>query len=254
MHKIKVGISSCLLGQAVRYNGGHKHSETCSGDLGRYFDYVPVCPEVGIGLGVPRKPIRLVGDPADPRAVGVENPDFDVTARLQDFGRKKAPELADLSGYIFIKGSPSCGLFRVKVYRRNGYPEATAGTGIYAKVITDSYPLLPVEEDGRLQDPVLKENFVTRVFAYAHWQALKQQGLSARRLIEFHSRYKYTLLAHDRQAYSELGRLLADAGREDPEALGQSYFARLMQALTKKATRRTHTSVAKPISNPTRMI
>ncbi len=243
MSGIKVGISSCLMGQEVRYNGGHKHSRLCTHELARYFAFVPVCPEVGIGMGVPRKPIRLVGDPANPRAVGVENPDLDYTDALKRFGQEKAAELQDLCGYVFIKGSPSCGAFRVKVYRDNGYANEESGVGVYAREIMDAHPLLPVEEAGRLTDPVLKENFVTRVFAYDDWRRLCREPLSAHALTRFHARYKYTLMAHDPQSYSSLGRMLADAGRQDVEVLGSRYFEALMQALTKKANRRSHTNV-----------
>lgn len=241
--KIRVGISSCLLGEEVRYNGGHKHSPVCTRELGRYFDFVSVCPEVSVGLGVPRKPIRLVGDPHDPDAVGVDDHNFNVTAALKEFSREKVKQLDDLCGYIFIKGSPSCGLFRVKVYNDKGYPQEESGRGIYAKALTDAWPLLPVEESGRLMDAVLKENFITRVFAYRNWRDLQAGGLSASKLIDFHSRYKYTLMAHDPQSYSDLGRMLADAGKQDPEQLGERYFEALMGSLAKKASRRSNTNV-----------
>ena len=240
---IKVGISSCLLGEEVRYNGGHKHSTLCTRDLARYFDFVSICPEVGIGMGVPRKPIRLVGDPADPQAVGVDDPAKNVTDSLKAFGREQAGTLDDLSGYIFIKGSPSCGLFRVKVYNDRGMPQEQTGRGIYARVITDTFPLLPVEESGRLGDAVLKENFITRVYAWHNWHALKATGLTAAKLTDFHARYKYTLMAHNPQSYSALGRMLADAGNQDPQDLGNAYFAALMTALQQKASRKSNTNV-----------
>jgi uncharacterized protein YbgA (DUF1722 family)/uncharacterized protein YbbK (DUF523 family) len=241
--RIQVGISSCLLGEEVRYNGGHKHSTLCTRDLGRYFDFVSVCPEVGIGLGVPRKPIRLVGDPSDPQVVGTDNPDQNVTQALKDFAREKVRDLTELCGYIFIKGSPSCGLFRVKVYNDKGYPQEETGRGVFARVVTDTYPLLPVEEAGRMQDAVLRENFVTRVFAYHNWQQLVKEGLTAHKLIEFHSRYKYTLMANNPQSYTDLGRLLADAGKQNVHALGETYFKGLMESLTRKASRRSNTNV-----------
>lgn len=241
--RIKVGISSCLLGEEVRYNGGHKHSSLCTRDLGRYFEFLSVCPEVGIGLGVPRKPIRLVGNPHDPDVVEVGDPTRNVTRQLKDFSQNRIPALHDLCGYIFIKGSPSCGLFRVKVYNATGHPQEETGRGVYARAVTEAYPLLPVEEAGRLQDAVLRENFITRVFAYSNWRALEAGGLTAARLIDFHSRYKYTLMAHNPQSYTALGRMLADAGKQDPEKLGEQYFAALMESLTRKASRRSNTNV-----------
>lgn len=241
--RIKVGISSCLLGQEVRYNGGHKLSTLCTNDLSLYFEFVPTCPEAGAGLGIPRPPIRLVGDPNAPRAVWVQDASVDVTDSLKTYSAARVPELGDLCGYIFIKNSPSCGLFRVKVYRDNGMPYEETARGIFANEFTRAYPLLPVEEDGRLQDPVLRENFIARVFAWRNWQVMKAQGLSAAGLIDFHSRYKYTLMAHSPQQYPELGRMLADAGKHDPAVLGERYFSLLMQALQQKATRSTNTNV-----------
>lgn len=241
--KIRVAISSCLLGEEVRYNGGHKLSQLCTEELGRHFDYVSLCPEVGIGMGVPRKPIRLVGEAAEPRAVGVDDQDLDVTEALREFARRHSPVLETVCGYIFIKGSPSCGLFRVKVYDAQGMPRGEGGRGIYAREITGRFPLLPVEEAGRLQDPVLRENFVTRVYALYNWRRLEAEGLSAAGLVDFHSRYKYTLMAHDPAGYGALGRLLADAGGQDPEALGRRYFAGLMHSLAKKAGRGSHANV-----------
>jgi uncharacterized protein YbgA (DUF1722 family)/uncharacterized protein YbbK (DUF523 family) len=241
--KIRVGISSCLLGEEVRYNGGHKHSSLCTRDLSRYFDFISVCPEVSIGLGIPRKPIRLVGNPNDPDVVGVDDQTINVTVPLKEFAKEKSSELHDLSGYIFIKGSPSCGLFRVKVYNEKGFPQEEMGRGVYAKIITDTYPLLPVEEAGRLQDAVLCENFITRVFAYQNWQSMKRSGLTARKLVDFHSCYKYTLMAHNPQSYNDLGRMLADAGKQDPDKLGEKYFEALMSSLEQKASRKSNTNV-----------
>ena len=241
--KIRVAISSCLLGEEVRYNGGHKLSRLCTQELGRHFDYVSLCPEVGIGMGVPRKPIRLVGEAERPRAVGVDDPDLDVTGALREFARRQFSVLETVCGYIFIKGSPSCGLFRVKVYGDQGMPREEGGRGVYAREITERWPLLPVEEAGRLQDPVLRENFVMRVYALHNWRRFEAEGLSAAGLIDFHSRYKYALMAHDPAGYGELGRLLADAGGQDPVALGQRYFAGLMRSLAKKAGRGGHANV-----------
>ena len=241
--KIKVGISSCLLGEEVRFDGTHKHLSLATESLSRYFDFVSECPEMGIGMGVPRKPIRLVGDVESPRAVAVHDASLDYTDKLSAFGRDKAAQHQDLCGYIFMKNSPSCGVFRVKVYQENGYPAATPGRGLYARAFMDAHPLLPVEESGRLCDPLLRENFITRVFAYANWQALIREGLSASSILDFHVRYKYCLMAHSREKYAELGRMLADVGKHDPEDVGERYFAALMATLSTLASRKTHTNV-----------
>jgi uncharacterized protein YbgA (DUF1722 family)/uncharacterized protein YbbK (DUF523 family) len=241
--KIKVGISSCLLGNEVRFDGGHKHSKMCSEELSRYFDFVAECPEVGIGLGIPRKPIRLIGDVKSPLLVSVHDNSIDHTEKMLEFSHRKAKEHSDLCGYIFMKNSPSCGLFRVKVYQENGSPAQEPGRGIYANVITQENPLLPVEESGRLTDPPLRENFITRVFAYHNWQQLKLLGLSYHSIIDFHSRYKYSLMAHAPASYVELGRMLADAGKHEVDTIADRYFSLLMSALGNVATRKTHANV-----------
>ena len=244
----KIAVSACLMGQPVRYNGGHKQSTLCSQTLADYFDFVPLCPEVAIGLGTPREPIRLVGDPQAPRAVGTVHGDNDVTQALADYGQQMAGQLTDICGYIFMQKSPSCGLARVKVYQSNGAPAEHAGRGIYAQAFCARHPDLPVEEDGRLNDPVLRENFLTRVFAYAAWQQLCAQGLSRRALTEFHARYKYQLMAHNPEQYKTLGKLLGSMGKADPHAVAPRYFRALMAALKQCATRRTHTNVLQHLS------
>ena len=243
MSKINIGISSCLLGEEVRFNGGHKHSSLCTRELGKYFKFKSVCPEMGIGLGVPRKPIRLVGVPENPRAVGSDDPSIDVTEKLQTYGEQTLPYLKDFCGFIFTKGSPSCGVFRVKVYRENGMPHEAPGTGIFAGVVMKHNPLLPVEEAGRLTDPVLKENFVNRVFAYHDWQQLKKEGLKISTILNFHSRYKYTLMAHSAESCAKLGRMLANADKANIDKLSIEYFTLFMQTLARKATRKTNTNV-----------
>jgi uncharacterized protein YbgA (DUF1722 family)/uncharacterized protein YbbK (DUF523 family) len=241
--KPKLGVSACLLGAEVRFNGGHKESHLCTRALTDYFEFVPACPEVAIGMGIPREPIRLVGDAENPQALGSVNREMNVTQALADYGVQMADELSDISGYIFMQKSPSCGLERVKVYRENGAPVDGGGTGIYAKAFCARHPNLPVEEDGRLNDPILRENFITRVFAYAAWHELLEAGLTRRSLTEFHSRYKYQLMANDPVQYRALGNMLGSMGRSDPNDIAAQYFSDLMAALKKCATRRTHTNV-----------
>ena len=246
--KPKIAISACLLGAEVRYNGGHKESRLCSRTLTEHFDFVPVCPEVAIGLGIPREPIRLVGDAEHPQAVGTVNRAINVTQPLAEYGEKMAAELDDICGYIFMQQSPSCGLERVKVYHANGAPVNGGGRGIYAQAFCARHPDLPVEEAGRLNDPVLRENFITRVFAYSEWQQVLANGLSRRALTEFHSRYKYLLMAHNPPQYKALGKLLGNMADTDPVELGPRYFSELMAALKKCATRGTHCNVLLHIS------
>lgn len=242
INKPKLGISACLMGAEVRFNGGHKQSHLCTDTLSEYFDFVPACPEVGIGMSIPREAIRLVGDPDSPRAIGSVHNDLDVTLPLAEYGVTMAAQMNDLCGYIFMQKSPSCGLERVKVYNDKGLP-APVGQGIYAKVFCAQQPDLPVEEDGRLNDPVLRENFITRVFAYADWQTLLSTGLTRRGLTEFHSRYKYQLMANNPAQYRLLGKMLGTMANADPAEIGPRYFSELMSALKKCATRGTHTNV-----------
>lgn len=237
---IRIGISSCLLGQRVRYDANHKLDTYITGTLGRHFEFVPVCPEVAIGLGVPRPPIRLVGDPAAPRALGVKDPSLDVTDGLAAYGHRQAERLGALSGYILKSKSPSCGMERVKVYGTGG--GSRPGRGIYAAAFMAARPDLPVEEEGRLGDPGLRANFVERVFAYHRWQQLARSGVTARRLVEFHTAHKLTLMAHG-ERQDPLGRLVARAGRTDPRALGETYLHRFMAILARPATRARHANV-----------
>jgi uncharacterized protein YbgA (DUF1722 family)/uncharacterized protein YbbK (DUF523 family) len=238
---IRIGVSACLLGQTVRYDAGHKRDSFVADVLPRYFELVPVCPEVAIGMGVPREAIRLEGDPEAPRAVGVKTPALDPTDALRGYGREMAAQLGDLSGYVFKSKSPSCGLWRVKVYQPSGPPKP--GRGLYAAEIAAAMPLLPVEEEGRLNDPALRENFVERVYAFHRWQALVREGLTAERLVDFHARHKLILMAHGRRHLTPLGHLVADAGRRPLPELLDTYGRLFMEALAHPATRRRHTDV-----------
>jgi uncharacterized protein YbgA (DUF1722 family)/uncharacterized protein YbbK (DUF523 family) len=240
--RIRLGISSCLLGQKVRFDGNHKHDSFLTGTLGQFFEWVPVCPEVAIGLGIPRPPIRLAGSPASPRAVGVKDATIDVTDKLAAYGKRQAHALENLSGYIFKSKSPSCGMERVKVYQAGRAPAAN-GRGIYADAFLSVQPWLPAEEEGRLSNPRLRENFIERVFVYRRWQELVARGLTASRLVEFHAHHKLALMAHDVEAYRALGRLVAQAGRRNLKEFGHDYIHRLMDALQRPATPARHANV-----------
>ncbi|WP_411166785.1 hypothetical protein Aeroheme_00951 [Aeromonas sp. DSM 116730] len=242
MYKIKVGISACLLGQEVRFDGGHKRSSFCERDLGAHFEYHPVCPEMAIGLGAPRAAIRLVKRHGEVRAEA-SNGSFDVTDKLIAFSEQKARQLDFLSGYILCAKSPSCGMERVRIYGANNEGSAKEGIGLFAKALMEANPLLPVEEDGRLCDPILRENFVLRVFAYNDWQQLCASGITAAALIRFHSRYKYLVLSHATTHYRTLGKLLGNLGKANLQEVADSYIKGLMAALTLRANRRSHTNV-----------
>ncbi|GLS24914.1 YbgA family protein [Marinibactrum halimedae] len=244
--KIPVGISACVLGQEVRYNGGHKRSRYCTDVLSDVFDYRPYCPEVAIGLGIPRPTIRLVGDPQRPRVVGSEDDSLDVTDKIYAYSEDTSKKLSDLCGYIFIKNSPSCGAFKVKVYNDDktsnsyGYPQQEPGTGVFAHHVMKNNPLLPVEEEGRLNDPPLRENFILRVFALYHWKHEVENQLSAKTLVDFHSRYKYTLMAQSQKAYRSLGQLVANHEKRPVEDVADDYIHQFMTAMQKPASRKNH--------------
>ena len=245
---IRVGISSCLLGEEVRYNGGHQQDAYITGVLARYFTWVPVCPEMEVGMGVPREPIRLVGDAAAPRLMGVTS-GTDHTECMHEFARRRVEELRrrELSGYILKRGSPSCGLERVKVYAGDG-PPARTGTGLFARALTAALPLLPVEEEGRLNDARLRENFITRVFAHRRFAALRESGPRPAAVVEFHTAHKYLLLAHSPVAYARLGRLVAEIGRAPRDAALDDYGLGFMRALEARATVKKHVNVLQHIT------
>lgn len=239
---IRIGVSACLLGHKVRFDGGHKRSRFIADTLADHFEFVPFCPETAIGLGTPRPPIRLVGKAGYPRAVGVNNPALDVSRQLRDYADKVAGSIDALSGFILKKDSPSCGMERVKVYGERGMPERV-GRGLFAERIMASHPLLPVEEEGRLNDADLRDNFIARVYVYARWQRMLNDGLAKNTLIEFHARHKFLVMAHSTLMYSELGRLLADLHAEPLEHIAGKYIAGLMRTLSAPAPRKRHCNV-----------
>jgi uncharacterized protein YbgA (DUF1722 family)/uncharacterized protein YbbK (DUF523 family) len=241
--KIPVGVSQCLLGEPVRYNGGHKHNRYLTDVLGQYFEYRPVCPEVAIGLGIPRKPIRLVATDGETRVRGIEDASLDVTDALSGEADRVVNSMPELSGYIFMQNSPSCGVFRMKRYTEKGMPKDSAGRGAYARRFIERKPLLPVEEAGRLSDAALRENFITRVFAYHDWQLCLEKHPSPAGLVNFYSRYKYQIMAHHRASYQAIGRLLADVGKLDAQQVNLEFITLFMGALGHQATRRGNTNV-----------
>jgi len=244
---LRVGISRCLLGEEVRFDGGHKRDTFLTEVLGRYVEWVPVCPEVEAGLGTPREAMRLVGDPKDPRLVTIKSV-TDHTRALEMMTRNRIRELKelDLSGYVFKKGSPSCGIERVRIYNEHGRPSRN-GVGLFARAFIEQFPLIPVEEEGRLCDPTLRENFIERVFCYRRWQELVQSGVTRQALVQFHTIHKYLLLAHHPQQCEVLGRLIGQAHQHRPKELAHRYGKLFMKALAVKATVRKHVNVLQHI-------
>jgi len=234
---IRLGISACLLGEPVRYDGGHKRDRFLTDVLGAHVEWVPVCPEVELGLGTPRDSLRLVGRSESPHLVQ-ERTGQDLTERMRHHVAQRARELTRLAldGYIFKRGSPSCGLFRVRVYGDSGIPTAD-GRGLFAAAMTTALPTLPVEEEGRLGDAVLRDNFIERVFAAARWRAFRASAPRARDLVAFHAAQKFAVLAHSRVHYQHLGRLVAARGGLE------EYGGLLMAGLAVPATRGRHANV-----------
>ena len=245
--EIKIGISSCLLGEAVRYDGGHQKDSYVTGTLSRHFTWVSVCPEMELGLGAPRETIRLVGDVAAPRLVAPQS-GTDLTEAMDTYARGRVGALGalGLSGYILKRASPTCGMERVKVYTESGMPSRN-GRGLFARRLMDAYPLLPVEEEGRLSDARLRDNFITRVFAYRRLRALAESGARARDIVGFHTAHKFLLLAHSPVDYAQLGRLLGNLKSLPRTEWLTRYGESFMRALMVSATARKHVNVLQHI-------
>ena len=243
MEKIKLGVSSCLLGERVRYDGGHKLDHFLTDTLGAYVDWVLVCPEVESGLSVPREAMHLVGDVEAPRLVTIRT-GVDHTSRMRQWAKKKVTILAaeDLCGFVFKSRSPSSGMRGVKIYSPEGIPNST-GSGIFAKAFQDRFPLLPVEDEGRLHDPGLRENFIERVFVYKRWQEFLASDRTIGGLVSFHTSHKLLVMAHSPKHYSALGKLVADPKQYKRKELFEQYCATLMEGLQLLATVRKNTNV-----------
>lgn len=236
MKKIRLGISSCLLGENVRYDGGHKSDRFIRDGFGRYVEFVSVCPEVECGLSIPREAMRLVGDPENPRLL-TRNTLVDHTGRMMKWAAKKLRELEkeDLRGFIFKSRSPSSGMTGVNVYDETG-TRIRKGSGLFARAFMDRFPVLPVEDDSRLRDPDQRENFIERIFTYDRWRNMESSGRSAGKLIEFHARHRLLILSHSRKTLKELGSLTARAGKVPAGELYGIYIEMLMKGLKLQAT------------------
>lgn len=243
MKKIPIGISSCLLGQHVRFDGGHKHDSYITGTLAEYFEFHPFCPEVEIGLGIPRPTIHLVNVDGGIRCVGIKDPELDVTDRLKSHALQLKTRHAELCGYILKKDSPSCGMERVKVY--SGHQPRRKGVGIYAGEMMSNNPLLPVEEEGRLGDPGLRENFIQRVYVLYRWKQLVAAGITAQSLTRFHARHKLIIMSHG--DYRELGQLLAGLTKDTLAEAAEKYIRLLMKTLKHVPSRSQHVNVLQHI-------
>lgn len=241
--RLRIGISACLLGDEVRFDGGHKRDSFLVDTLGPFVEWVRVCPEVEMGLGTPRETLRLTRT-ADGVRMLTTRTAVDHTEGMRRWARRKVHEILreDLSGYVLKKDSPSCGMERVKVYSEQGMPER-AGRGVFADVLLEKFPTLPVEEEGRLSDPRLRENFIERVFAYRRLRDLFSTRWTPGALVRFHTAHKMALLSHSTTGYQELGRLVANGQGLSREQLREQYEGRFMETMARVATPARHTNV-----------
>jgi uncharacterized protein YbgA (DUF1722 family)/uncharacterized protein YbbK (DUF523 family) len=241
--KIKIGVSLCLLGENVRYDGGHKRDRFITDTLVNYLEFVPVCPEVECGLGVPREAMHLEGNPDDPRLLTIHTK-TDHTEKMKHWALRRLAELENegLCGFIFKSDSPSSGMERVKIYRETGGPTKT-GVGIFAREFMSRFPLLPVEDEGRLHDPQLRENFIERIFALKRWREVVNQKAGLKSLINFHTNHKFLILSHSRKHYQQMGQLVAQSDTLSLPERFAAYQDLLLQALRIKTTLKKHTDV-----------
>jgi uncharacterized protein YbgA (DUF1722 family)/uncharacterized protein YbbK (DUF523 family) len=241
--KIKLGISACLLGEKVRFDGGHKLDRFITETLGKFVEFVPVCPEVECGLGIPREAMHLVAAPDGPRLVTVRS-QVDHTERMLAWTRKRVGELEqeDLCGFIFKSDSPSSGMERVKIYSGKGMAAKT-GVGLFAQEFMRHFPLLPVEEEGRLHDPGLRENFLERLFTLKRWRDTLALGPKLGHLVDFHTRHKLLIMSHSPKHYEILGKLVAQIKGIPLPELYERYQTQLMEALRLKTTIKKNVNV-----------
>lgn len=243
--RINIGISSCLLGNKVRFDGGEKHNSYVTNTLSAYFDFVSFCPEVEAGMAIPRPPIHLVRKDNVIYIKEVKDWSRDHTHSLESFCHTTADRIQPLCGFILKKDSPSCGMERVKIYdaEHPKSPPVREGTGVFAGYLKTHFPLLPLEEEGRLTDAVLRENFIERVFIYHRWHNLKNQGMSMHGLVNFHADHKYIIMAHSPSEAKKLGQLVANTDGLELKELSETYIATLMSLLQKPVSRGRHGNV-----------
>jgi len=243
-NKIKIGVSSCLIGEKVRWNGDHKQNHFVREILANYFEYISVCPEMEVGMGVPRETVALYGNLEKSRMISKKT-QTDWTKPMEYYIKDRISSLEheNLCGYIFKSKSPSCGLGRVPVYAEFGSHRVRHGAGVFAKAFTNKFPLVPTEDEGRLNDPMIRENFIVKVFSFSRLKDLFKINFSIGKLVRFHTQQKFLLLAHSRKYYDELGQLVAKPKSLTKEVLKEEYGKTFMKALTFKATPKKNTDV-----------
>ncbi|HEY5653796.1 MAG TPA: DUF523 and DUF1722 domain-containing protein [Pontiella sp.] len=245
MEKIRLGVSACLMGEPVRYDGQAKHDRYLTDTLAQWVEFVPVCPEFELGLGVPREVMHLEGNVDAPRLITTKTR-RDLTDSMQTWCDKRMQELEkeNLCGFIFKSKSPSSGMERVKVFPEGGKGmPVKKGSGLFAAAFMKNFPLLPVEEEGRLHDPVLRDNFIERIFTYRRWREMLDSDSSRKGLVKFHERHKYLFMSHSIPKYRELGRIVANLGDKKLSIAQGEYQALMMDTIRLQATVKKHVNV-----------
>jgi uncharacterized protein YbgA (DUF1722 family)/uncharacterized protein YbbK (DUF523 family) len=247
MEKLRIGISSCLLGNNVRYDGGHKRDNYLINILGKYVEYVPVCPEVECGLPIPREAMRLVGEIENPRLV-TRTTNVDLTEQMLTWARKRVKELEkeNLCGFIFQKSSPSSGMERIKVYNKHGMGEKK-GIGMFAREFMNHFPFLPVEDDGRMHDHFLRENFIQRIFVKHRWLELIKSDKTVNGLVKFHTQHKLLLMSHSQKYLKEMGKIVASINKKNMKESFDAYHLLLMDTVKLKSTAKKNVNVLQHI-------
>ncbi|MCU7805412.1 MAG: DUF523 and DUF1722 domain-containing protein [Candidatus Thiodiazotropha sp. (ex Lucinoma borealis)] len=243
----KVGVSACLIGHSVRYDGGHKRDKFIVDVLNKHFDLVPICPETAIGLGTPRETIRLVGDHQRPRLVGGPDHNRDITDLMESYAHSQSYQVNQFCSYILKKDSPSCGMERVKVYSEDENQPIRRGSGLFARILMEQHPLIPIEEECRLNDAILRENFINRIYVLQRWHIILYRGITPAQLLEFHTIHKYLVMAHSQASYRRLGRLIGNLSEIDIYSLADLYICELMSALKRRVIRGRHCNVIQHI-------
>ncbi len=244
---LRIGVSACLAGEPVRFDGTGKRDDFVIDQLGRFAELITVCPEVELGMGTPRPTVRLTGTPGAPRMLSRGGDDWTEAMNAYASRRAAALDRMELCGFVLRSRSPSCGLERVRVYDQHGVPQKT-GTGLFAAALADALPWLPLEEEGRLHDAELREDFLDAVFALSRWRELTAEGITPGSMVRFHARAKLQLMAHNPALYRDLGRLVARAGTLAPDELASTYLPRFMAAMRTRAGRRRHVNVLQHIA------
>ncbi len=238
---IYLGVSSCLIGEEVRFDKGHKKDNFICHQLSNYFEFISLCPEMGAGLGTPRPAMRLIDNPEAPRLIEIKRPEIEHTLALKNYSQHVMSDIKHISGFILKSKSPSCGWKSVKIYQDKGAPKK--GQGLFASCLELTYPNLPIEEEGRLNDAKLRENFIERVFLYYRLQKLKNNSLSKEKLVAFHTQHKLSLRAHDEKTYASLGAKIANLKDTPLDQFVTEYERTLMIGMQKIATTKKHANV-----------